>query len=63
MLIFLLVYFVPFTICILFAKFDKDPTLCRHHLVKCAIIPIGNIVTMTSVVYTVVLNMLLKWVK
>ena len=57
MLIFLLVYFIPFTVCILFAKFQKDPGLDKPHLIKCAMYPIANIITMIGVIYHIILKL------
>lgn len=55
----LLVYFIPFTICLLFAKLEKDPRLDKNHLVNCAMIPVFNIITAISVIGNV-LNKLVK---
>lgn len=49
----LFLYLIPFIICILFAKFERDFRLDRNHLIKCAMIPIGNIITALTVIYEV----------
>lgn len=53
MITLLLLYFVPFTICLLFAKLESDNRLDREHLVRCAMFPVMNIVTAIAVIHRV----------